>query len=81
MDSRWEKHPCACSFGKTVDDRNPYHFPRVGMVDNVLYRGSWMIKHTGTERVAIISRPHDGPLCAEADVCCHDWFTEDQPHD
>ncbi|MAB00138.1 MAG: hypothetical protein CMN87_12270 [Stappia sp.] len=78
MNSRWPIHPCACAFAKTVDDRNPRNFPRVGMVDNVLYRGSWIIRHSLTGQEAVIRRPGGGPLHAEADDCCFDWFANDQ---
>jgi hypothetical protein len=71
---RWETYRCACAFAKVVDDKNPYHFPRCGMADNVLLKGNWMIRHLGTGRVATIARPGAGTLHAEADACCFDWF-------
>ena len=73
---RWTGHRCACAFAKEVDDRNPWHFPRVGMADNVIYRGSWIIKHKESGRETVINRPGEGPLCAEADTCCFDWFDQ-----
>lgn len=65
---------CACEFAKIVNDNDPTHYPRVGMVDNVLYRGSWLIQHSITGKQAAISRPGEGPLCAEAAPCCFDYF-------
>lgn len=72
--SRWPTYPCACSFAKTVDDKDPTAFPRIGMADNVLYRGYWIIKHSMTDAEAIICDPKRGPLHAEARDCCWDWF-------
>jgi hypothetical protein len=97
--ARWETHRCACAFAKDVDDKNPYHFPRVGMADNmsdaeyeaildpghrlifgvVIYRGHWIIRHTGTGRQSTIIRPGAGTLHAEADSCCFDWFDSTLP--
>jgi hypothetical protein len=77
--ARWERHRCACAFAKEVDDQNPYHFPRVGMADNVIYRGHWIIRHTGTGRQSTIIRPGAGTLHAEADNCCFDWFDSTLP--
>ena len=77
--NRWETYRCACAFGKAVDDKNPWHFPRVGMADNVLYRGSWIIKHTVTGQEAVIRRPGASALHAEADACCFDWFDQSLP--
>jgi len=73
--AQMEVHRCACSFGKAVKDRNPYNFPRVGMIDNVLYRGNWIVRHStsGTEAVVGVGR---GTLAPEADECCWRWFTE-----
>lgn len=69
-----EKFPCACSFGKAVKDRDPHNFPRVGMADTVMYRGGWIVRHVLTGREAIIRRPNEAPLHAEADKCCFAWF-------
>lgn len=74
MTQRWETHPCACSFAKSVGETDPTQFPRVGMVDNVLYRGHWMIRHKPTGKEAVIRRPGAGALHAEADTCCFDYF-------
>ena len=71
-----ERHTCACSFGKAVQDRNPCHFPRVGMADNVLYRGYWIIRHIQSGREAVIIRPGEAPLHAEADTCCFSFFDQ-----
>jgi hypothetical protein len=76
---RWEQHRCACAFGKAVDDKNPHNFPRIGMADNVIYRGHWIIQHIGTGRSSIIIRPGAGTLHAEADKCCFDWFDSNLP--
>lgn len=77
--SRWQTFRCACAFAKSVDDKNPYHFPRVGMADNVLYRGHWIIRHILTGADAVIWRSGDGTLHVEADTCCHGWFDETLP--
>lgn len=71
-----EVHPCACSFAKTVGDRNPHHFPRVGMADNVLYRGHFLIRHTDTGKEAVIARPGEPALHAEAAPCCFGYFKD-----
>jgi hypothetical protein len=72
--AKFEIHRCACAFAKTVDDTNPRHFPRVGLIDNVLYRGHFLIRHTGTGKEAAIVRPGEPPLHAEAASCCFDYF-------
>ena len=70
---RQESHRCACSFAKAVGDRDPTHFPRVGMAENVLLRGHWIIKHSESGRTSVIRR--EGPaLHAEADTCCFGYF-------
>lgn len=70
-----DTYPCACAFAKAVGgDRNPHHFPRVGMADNVLYRGHWMVRHEPTGTVAIIARQGAPTLHAEADKCCFGYF-------
>jgi hypothetical protein len=75
-----EIYPCACEFAKTVDDRDPRNFPRVGMIENVLLRGSWSIRHKITGREAVIRRPGAPPLHAEADDCCFDYFVNSDLH-
>lgn len=70
--NRLKQFPCACAFAKTVDDRNPFHFPRVGIADNVLYRGRWIIHSLKTGDKATINTPET--LGAEAQDCCWDWF-------
>jgi hypothetical protein len=77
--ARWEKHRCACAFAKDVGDKNPYHFPRYGMAENVLLQGHWIIRHTGTGRLSTIIRPGAGVLHAEADKCCFEWFDSTLP--
>jgi hypothetical protein len=68
-----EAHRCACSFAKAVGDNDPTHFPRVGMSENVLLRGHWIIKHSESGRTSVIRR--EGPaLHAEADTCCFGYF-------
>lgn len=71
---RADKYPCACAFAKHVDDRNPYHFPRVGMADSVIYRGRWIIRSLKTGEEAIIATKET--LGAEAQSCCFDWFDQ-----
>ena len=78
--ARWNTYPCACSFAKTVNDTDPTHYPRVGMADNVLYRGCWIIKHSVTGVEAYIRDPKKPALHAEAAECCFRYF-EDHPHD
>ena len=71
---RWLQFPCACAFAKSVDDRNPFHFPRVGMADNVLYRGRWIIRSLKTgEEATIVTKD---VLGAEAQSCCFEWFDQ-----
>ncbi|SFX49367.1 hypothetical protein SAMN04244548_01231 [Paracoccus pantotrophus] len=77
--NRWLSFPCACAFAKSVGDKNPFHFPRVGMADNVLYRGNWIIEHRLTGQQAVIVRPGAGVLHAEADKCCFDFFDQSLP--
>lgn len=72
--ARYENFPCACAFAKSVGDNDPTHFPRVGMVDNVLYRGHWMVRHSVTGAEAVIVRPGEPPLHAEAAECCFSYF-------
>ena len=79
MMARLETYRCACAFAKAVDDKNPYHFPRVGMADNVLYKGHWIIRHRLSGREALIVRPGAGTLHAEADQCCFGWFDQSLP--
>jgi hypothetical protein len=69
---------CACEFGKVMGDNNPWHYPRVGMADNVLYRGNWIVEHkpSGTTAIVGVTR---GTLAPEADECCHKWFDKDAP--
>ena len=75
MPYRYDIHPCACSFAKTVEDTDGTHFPRVGIVDNVLLRGNcWLIEHRPTGKQALIRRPGEGPLHAEAAPCCFKYF-------
>lgn len=74
--ARIDTYPCACAFAKTVGDKDPCHFPRVGMADNVLYRGCWIVKHTLTDTEAYIRDPKRPPLHAEADVCCFGYFVQ-----
>lgn len=71
-------YPCACSFAKVKRDRDPTQFPRVGMIDNVIYRGSWIIEHKPTGEQAIIRNPERPWLHGEADKCCFDWFDNPQ---
>lgn len=68
-----ESYRCACAFGKVMKDRDPTQYPRVGISDNVLYRGNWIVEHkpSGTRSVIGMGR---GVLVAEADTCCFDWF-------
>lgn len=72
---RWQSYRCACAFAKELGDKDPCNFPRVGMADNVLYRGHWIVRHkpTGTEAVIGVGR---GALAPEADACCFGWFDE-----
>lgn len=72
--SRWPAYPCACAFAKTVGDDDPTHYPRVGIADNVIYRGRWIVRHSVSGQEAIIGRPSAPPLHAEADACCFDYF-------
>lgn len=65
---------CACEFAKHVGDNNPYHFPRVGMSDGVLYRGHWIVEHFVTGERAVICDPKRGALHSEADKCCFGYF-------
>lgn len=69
-------HKCACSFAKMVEDRDPFNFPRIGIEDNILYRGNWIIKHRLSDNIAVIRDHKRGTLHAEADVCCFDWFQD-----
>lgn len=68
--SRLINYPCACAFAKTVNDKNPFHFPRVGLSTDVLYRCRPIIKHSLTGVRAQILRSK------EADDCCFDWFDQ-----
>lgn len=70
----FETHPCVCSFAKTVNEKDPAQFPRIGMVDNVLYRGHWLIEHKATKKQAVIWRQGEPALHAEADTCCFEYF-------
>ncbi|GGE30398.1 hypothetical protein GCM10011360_18010 [Primorskyibacter flagellatus] len=74
--SRMESFPCACAFAKSVNDRSPFNFPRIGMADTVLYRGYWINRHTTTGRTAVIMRIGEGPLHPEARQCCFEWFDQ-----
>lgn len=74
VSSRWAVHPCACSFAKEVGDKDPRHFPRVGMADNALYRGGWIVRHSGSGKEAIIRDLNRPTLHAEADKCCFGYF-------
>jgi hypothetical protein len=49
-------------------------FPRVGIADNVLYRGGWIVRHEATGQEAVIRDHKKPPLHAEASECCFDWF-------
>lgn len=71
--SRMKNYPCACAFAKVVDDKNPYHFPRVGMSTDVLYRCRPIVEHylTGTRATILRSK--------EAAECCFDWFDQSLP--
>jgi len=71
---RTATYRCACAFAKTVRDKNPCNFQRVGMADNVLYRGHWIVRHTISGREAIIWRAGSPALHAEADECCFGYF-------
>ncbi|TCT34616.1 hypothetical protein EDC90_103310 [Martelella mediterranea] len=75
-----ETFPCACAFAKAVDDSNPEHFPRVGIADNVLYRGHWIIRHSQSGREAIIARSNEPPLHAEVAACCLNYFQRIPSH-
>lgn len=71
-----QSYPCACAFAKAVDDKNPSHFPRVGIMDNVLYRGHFIIRHSESGQEAVIVRHGEPPLHAEADACCFGYFIQ-----
>ena len=71
---RWKTFRCACEFAKSVDDPNPYHYPRVGIADNVLYQGHWIIRHSVTGEEATIWRPGEPALHAECAPCCMSYF-------
>lgn len=62
---RPEEWPCVCAFAKSVGERDPYKFPRVGLQHNVLRRGRLIIKHETTDVFAI--QPLTKP-------CCPEWF-------
>ena len=74
MDQRIQKYPCACSFAKSVNEKDPTAFPRIGVSENVLRHGYYVIEHKPTGKQAVISRPGAGPWHPEADECCFDWF-------
>ena len=65
-----EVWPCVCAFAKSVGERNPYSFPRVGLSTNVLYRCTSIIEHVGTGIRA---------LQPPTKACCPPWFTETAP--
>jgi hypothetical protein len=73
MRNRQKAYRCACEFGRAMGDNNPWHYPRVGIADNVLYRGNWIVEHSpsGTTAVVGVTR---GTLAEEADDCCLAWF-------
>lgn len=79
MSYPWAVYPCACSFAKNVGETDPCQFPRVGMADNVLYRGHWIIEHKPTGKQALIVRQGEPPLHAEAAACCFDYFNDKEP--
>ena len=58
----WE---CVCAFAKSVDETDPYKFPRVGLVTNVLYRSKLLIQHEGSGVVAVQPETLD---------CCPSYF-------
>lgn len=73
--NRYENHRCACSFAKAVGEKDPTQFPRIGMVENILLRGNFLIQHKGTGRVTAIFRNREGGgIPAEADECCFKYF-------
>jgi len=79
MSDRWPRFRCACEFAKTLDERDPCNFPRVGLADNVLLRGRFIIRHTPTGKEAVITGhpPYTfAEIPAEAAECCFDWFNE-----
>ena len=62
---RPEQWPCVCAFAKSVDEKDPYKFPRAGLQTNVLYRCRLLIRHEGSGVLAV--QPQTKP-------CCPDWF-------
>lgn len=62
-----ETHSCVCAFAMSVEETDPYKFPRVGLQTNVLYRCRLIIRHEGTGVHAI------QPPTKE---CCPAWFNQ-----
>ena len=76
-----KKYHCACAFAKELGEKSPFMFPRVGLVDNVLYMGSFILQHRPTGRRAIVgvtAYTEYGRVVMETDGCCHQWFDSSQ---
>lgn len=78
--SRWPSYRCACEFAKTLDEKDPCAFPRVGMAENVLLRGRFILRHkpSGKEAIIVGHGPATGDIPAEAAPCCFDWFARER---
>ena len=72
-----KSYRCICAFAEDLGETSPYQFPRVGMADNVLYRGRWIVQHAPSGQQAVIGG-NRGTLAPEAAECCPDWFTRSE---
>ena len=62
-----------------MQDKNPTNFPRVGVQDNIVYSGAWIVRHTLTKKEAVIADLDRPRLHSEACDCCFSWFDMDYP--
>ena len=79
MTKRWQSFRCVCEFAKFVGETSPCVFPRVGISDNVLLRGCWIIRHEPTGQEATIighGYPEYKSFPPEAMACCALYFAE-----
>lgn len=63
-----ERWSCVCKFARSLNERDPYAFPRVGLETNVIYRCQLIIQHEKTGVYA---------LQPETKACCPEWFKEE----